>query len=314
MKLDLTNLISLSQARTENLFTYYLKEPEPAAPLLQDAMAYSVFNGGKRIRPLLVYATGMALGATLEDLDPAAAAVELIHAYSLIHDDLPAMDNADLRRGKPSCHKVYGEAIAVLAGDALQTLAFRIIIAHSARILPHSRLKMAAILSEASGINGMAGGQALDVAMKNPGLNDVLEMYSRKTGALLLACVQMGMAIADVQDATVLAGLENYARCLGLGFQLRDDLLDLESSHLSGKPQGLDVANEKATYAMMAGVEGTRKKIFELYEDALGAIEGLGVKGDLLKEIGKHLLDLPSPVPGLDPGSYAGDRTGETSR
>jgi farnesyl diphosphate synthase len=296
MKLDLTNLISLSQTRTENLFTYYLKEPEPAAPLLQDAMAYSVFNGGKRIRPLLVYATGLALGATLEDLDPAAAAVELIHAYSLIHDDLPVMDNADLRRGKPSCHKVYGEAIAVLAGDALQTLAFRIIIAHSAQTLPHQRLKMAAALSEASGINGMAGGQALDMGMKNPGLNDVLEMYSRKTGALLLACVQMGMAVADVQDAAVVDGLEKYARCLGLGFQLRDDLLDFESSHVSGKPQGLDVANEKATYAMLVGVEGTRKRILELYEDALGAIGVLGVDEEILGAVGRWLLDFPSPV------------------
>jgi geranylgeranyl pyrophosphate synthase len=289
MRLDLTSLMSVCQSRTENLFTYYLKEQNSAAPLLQDAMAYSVFNGGKRIRPLLVYATGLALGASLEDLDPAAAAVELIHAYSLIHDDLPAMDNADLRRGKPSCHKVYGEAMAVLAGDALQTLAFRIIIAHPAQILPQQRLKMGVVLSHASGINGMAGGQALDIANKNENVDEVLELYRLKTGALLLGSVQLGLAAADVDDA-VRIGLEKYAACLGLGFQLRDDLLDVESSVMSGKPQGLDMANDKLTYPMMMGADKTRAKIVELHEQARDAIGLLGERGEILREVSDYLL------------------------
>jgi farnesyl diphosphate synthase len=219
MKSDLNLLISLCQTRTENLFTEYLKEPASPAALLQEAISYAVFNGGKRIRPLLVYATGLALGSPLENLDPAAAAIELMHAYSLVHDDLPAMDNADTRRGKPSCHKVYGEAVAILAGDALQSLAFQVIIAQPAQILPQQRLKMLGILSDASGINGMAGGQALDMLGADNTLVELLNLYRLKTGALLLASVRMGMVSANLTDETLEAGLINYAECLGLGFQ-----------------------------------------------------------------------------------------------
>ncbi|MES2218711.1 MAG: farnesyl diphosphate synthase [Pseudomonadota bacterium] len=291
MKSELTQLIALCQSRTENLFTEYLKEPVAAAPLLQEAITYAVFNGGKRIRPLLVYATGLALGTPLENLDPAAAAVELMHAYSLVHDDLPAMDNADTRRGKPSCHKVYGEAVAILAGDALQSLAFQVIIAQPAQILPHQRLKMLGILSEASGLNGMAGGQALDMAAGSNNLVDLLNLYRLKTGALLLASVQMGMVSAEITDAGLAAGLTKYAECVGLGFQLRDDLLDIESSSaVSGKPQGLDVVNSKMTYPLLVGVEKTRLKIGELHEEALAGIAGLGKDGAMLREISGYLL------------------------
>jgi geranylgeranyl pyrophosphate synthase len=295
MKSDLNLLISLCQTRTENLFTEYLKEPASPAALLQEAISYAVFNGGKRIRPLLVYATGLALGSPLENLDPAAAAIELMHAYSLVHDDLPAMDNADTRRGKPSCHKVYGEAVAILAGDALQSLAFQVIIAQPAQILPQQRLKMLGILSDASGINGMAGGQALDMLGADNTLVELLNLYRLKTGALLLASVRMGMVSANLTDETLEAGLINYAECLGLGFQLRDDLLDIESSSaVSGKPQGLDAANNKITYPLLLGVENTRNKIAELHEQALAGIESLGKDGQMLRDISGYLLNRES--------------------
>jgi geranylgeranyl pyrophosphate synthase len=292
MKSDLKLLISLCQSRTEELFTQFVKDRVSPAPLLQEAITYAVFNGGKRIRPLLVYATGLALGSPLPNLDPAAAAIELMHAYSLIHDDLPAMDNADTRRGKPSCHMVYGEAVAILAGDALQSLAFEVIIAQPAQILPQQRLKMLGILSDASGINGMAGGQALDMLGVDSNLVELLNLYRLKTGALLLASVRMGMVSAGLEDVGLEAGLDKYAECLGLGFQLRDDLLDIESSvEVLGKPPGLDGVNNKMTYPMLLGVEHTRKKIAELHEQALAGIEGLGQDGEMLREISGYLLN-----------------------
>jgi geranylgeranyl pyrophosphate synthase len=289
---DLQLLISLCQARTETLFTQFVKDRVSPAPLLQEAISYAVFNGGKRMRPLLVYATGLALGAPLPNLDPAAAAVELMHAYSLIHDDLPAMDNADMRRGKPSCHKVYGEAIAILAGDALQSLAFEVIITQPAQILPAQRLKMLGILADASGINGMAGGQALDMLGVDSNLGELLNLYKLKTGALLLASVRMGMVSAGLEDGSLEAGLVRYGECLGMGFQLRDDLLDIESSsEVLGKPQGLDSVNDKMTYPMLVGVDETRVRIAELHEEALAGIEGLGKDGEMLREIGGYLLE-----------------------
>jgi farnesyl diphosphate synthase len=287
----LNDLIALTQSRTENLFSKHLKETAQPALILQQAINYAVFNGGKRIRPLLVYATGMALDTPLHDLDPAAAAIELMHAYSLIHDDLPAMDNADTRRGKPSCHKVYGEAVAILAGDALQSLAFEIIITQPAQISPSQRLNMLAILADASGINGMAGGQALDMMNAKHSVDDLLNLYRLKTGALLSASVKMGLASATDIDKKVQADLERYAQCIGLGFQLRDDLLDIESSsEVLGKPQGLDQANNKVTYPMLAGLDETRAQIMALHVEAMGCIEGLGDKGQGLREIGEYLL------------------------
>jgi farnesyl diphosphate synthase len=288
MKPALSNLINVCQTRTENLFTRYLKELETPAPKLQEAMAYAVMNGGKRIRPLLVYATGMALGAEMEHLDSAASAVELMHSYSLIHDDLPSMDNADTRRGKPSCHKVYGEALAILAGDALQTLAFQIIIAQSDQISTSQRLALLEILSNASGIMGMAGGQALDISADDNTIEKVLTLYRLKTGALLSASVKLGMVSANLADKSIQAQLEKFAAALGLAFQLQDDLLDAESA--TGKPQGLDIANNKYTYATLAGADQTRKKIQELNSEAMEAITVLGSKAMILQELAEYLL------------------------
>ncbi|MDR3476922.1 MAG: polyprenyl synthetase family protein [Gammaproteobacteria bacterium] len=293
MSMSLENLIALSQARTESLFDFYLKKAAMPAKSLQESMAYGVLNGGKRIRPLLVYAAGTVVGAEMENLDAAACAVELIHSYSLIHDDLPAMDNADLRRGKPACHKAYGEAMAILAGDALQAFVFQILASHPNQLSANQRLEMIAVLSEASGPFGMAAGQALDITImdKNISAEKLLHLYQLKTGALLTASIKLGMlGIAELPPETRSA-LEKYAAYIGLAFQIQDDLLDIESeTAILGKPQGLDIANNKMTYPTLMGVEATRKKVQNLTDLALDSIIGLGAKGDILKKLAEYLL------------------------
>jgi len=267
MKLALNDLIPTCQARVENLFAIYIRDKTTPAGILQEAMRYGVYNGGKRIRPLLVYATGLALNASLDHLDAAAVAVELIHSYSLIHDDLPAMDNADLRRGKPACHKVFGDAMAILAGDAMQALAFQIIAMHPAPLSPAQRIVMIHVLGEAAGLMGMAGGQALDITTMDKAmtLDDLLLLYKLKTGALLSVSVKLGAICSNTANDAQKAALEHYADCLGLAFQLQDDLLDMESTtDTLGKPQGIDAANQKITYPMLCGVEKTKVKIQEL--------------------------------------------------
>ncbi len=293
MTLALTNLISTYQTRVEKCFMHYLEKMTTPAPILCEAMRYGVLNGGKRIRPLLVYATGLALGATLEDLDAAACAVELIHSYSLIHDDLPAMDNADLRRGKPACHKKYGEAMAILAGDALQALAFEIIVTHPASLTPTQRLETMRILGKTSGPSGMAGGQALDITIMNNRitLSELLHLYSLKTGALLQASVKLGVIAANIVDSQTQAALENYAENLGLAFQIHDDLLDMEGTTATlGKPQGIDSINNKTTYPVLCGIEKTKEKIHALTNEALAAIDILDTQGNILKEVAHYLL------------------------
>ncbi len=293
MIFTLDELIKHSRERTDALFTYYLRQESAQAPLLQEAMAYAVFNGGKRLRPLLVYATGQAVGATFSNLDAAATAVEFIHAYSLIHDDLPAMDNSDLRRGKPSCHKQYGEAMAILAGDALQTLAFNIIASHPSKLSADSKLAMITILSEASGINGMAGGQALDIATTNQIMNEetLLNLYELKTGNLLAAAVKLGSLAAphyclEIQDIT-----NQYAKNLGLAFQIQDDLLDIEgTTALLGKPTGIDQENHKVTYPILLGVTKTKQKIKELVDLSISALQPLGKQAIGLEELALYFL------------------------
>lgn len=285
----LKELSAICQKRLENLFNQYLidssqdkyvREKLPATQL-QQAMAYSVLNGGKRLRPLLVYATGIALDATLENLDIPAAAVELIHAYSLIHDDLPAMDNADLRRGKPTCHKAFNEGLAILAGDALQPLAFEIIASHPAELSAEQRLDMIKLVSHASGLKGMAGGQALDLA----GTDSIIDMYNLKTGALLVASAKLGVIAANIKNPDILNAIENYASCLGLAFQIQDDFLDFVSSETTGKTQGIDEANKKITYLTLYGVEKTQEKINMLFANALQSLDVLKEKGELLREL-----------------------------
>jgi len=293
MTLSLQDLIATCQTRTEKLFTHYLRTLPTPSPALQQAMAYAVFNGGKRVRPLLVYATGYALDANFENADAAACAIEIIHSYSLIHDDLPAMDNADLRRGKPSCHKAFGEAMAILAGDALQTLAIQILATHPTELSPQQRLAMIAVLSEASGPDGMAGGQALDITPmdKTIAADKLMQLYELKTGALLTASVKLGILCAPSPDKQTQTSLEKYAECMGLAFQIQDDLLDMESNTTTlGKPQGLDTVNNKMTYPLLFGLDKTRQKIQELTDLSLNSIELLGEKAGALRELALHLL------------------------
>ena len=289
MKLSLSDLTIICHSKIEKLLDNYSTHFPSLS--LQKATFYGVLNGGKRIRPLLVYSIGYALNVDLDDLDAPACAIELIHSYSLIHDDLPAMDNADLRRGKPTCHKVYGEAMAILAGDALQALAPYLIATHPCNLTAAQRLSMIAILCQASGPAGMAGGQALDISEKSATIDDLMQLYSLKTGALLTAAVKLGIAGAKDIDKNAAASLEKYAECLGLAFQIQDHLLDIESdTETLGKPQGIDVINKKTTYPGLAGIEKTRDKIQELTASAMGAIEFLGTKGNILRELAEYLL------------------------
>lgn len=278
------NFVELCQQRIEKTFNTYLNSCP--APTLQEALAYSVFNGGKRIRPLLVYATGYAFDATWENLDAPACAIELIHSYSLVHDDLPAMDNADLRRGKPSCHKKFNDAIAILAGDALQPLAFEIIATHPAQLSAQQRLAMIKILSHASGMHGMVAGQTLDIL----GTNAINEMYQLKTGALLTASVTLGALAANVTEPTIFQALNDFSTKIGLAFQLQDDLLDVESAEITGKSSGLDLTNQKKTFSLTSGNEHTQQMIVDLFREALLSIEILGEKSKMLHAVANLIL------------------------
>ena len=254
---------------------------EDQAPLeLHRAMRYAVLGGGKRLRPALVYATGAAFGAEPERLDSSACAVEIIHAYSLVHDDLPAMDNDDLRRGRPTNHIVFGEAMAILAGDALQALAFEV-LADDARLHadPRNHVEMLRTLAAACGAHGMAGGQAFDLAAVGKPLAqaELERMHVYKTGALIRASVRLGALAAGCRDAATLAALERYGHAIGLAFQIRDDILDVEGDSATiGKTAGKDVADNKPTYPAILGMAGARAHLAELTQTALAALSPLG--------------------------------------
>jgi len=243
---------------------------------LAQAMNYSTLNGGKRLRALLVYATGEALGSDLSLLDAPASAVELVHAYSLVHDDMPIMDDDDLRRGRPTCHKAYDDATALLVGDALQTLAFETLCDNA--LSPLQQSKMVKTLAQKSGVFGMAGGQAIDLESvgHNLTLENLQNMHELKTGALIRASVALGaLASADVNEA-VLAKLDHYAYCIGLAFQVQDDVLDVTAdTETLGKTQGADVALNKPTYPALLGLESAQNKAIALIDSALKALEDL---------------------------------------
>src|SRR5690242_7880906 len=265
---------------------------EQQPPLeLHRAMRYAVLGGGKRLRPLLVYAAGHALGMDGIELDAPACAVELIHAYSLVHDDLPAMDDDALRRGRPTCHIVYGEAMAILAGDALQALAFEI-LAHD----PHSgtdaarALDMLRVLGRACGAEGMAGGQALDLAAvgRRLTLAELEHMHACKTGALIRTAVQLGALTAGA-DAGAIDALDRYAAAVGLAFQVRDDILDVEGeSAVIGKTAGKDAAADKPTFPSIIGLAASRARLAELIAAALQAIAPFGDRAVLLEELAHY--------------------------
>jgi len=288
--MTLQNQVVAIQERINKSFDIYLGSiPVPSAPLL-NVVNYSLRNGGKRLRPLLVYLTGQALGASLDKLDAPAAAIELIHTYSLIHDDLPSMDNAEIRRGQPSCHVAFNEALAILAGDALQPLAFEILATHPCGLTADQRISMVHVLSVACGIQGMAAGQSMDLAKVNS-LAELTQMYQLKTGALLDACVKLGAIAADVNNKLIHEKLETFAECIGLAFQIQDDLLDIESdAETLGKPVELDQANQKITYPSLIGVEQSRQKIEDLFNHAIAAVECLEGNGKLLQDFAFFLL------------------------
>ncbi|MFZ1862177.1 MAG: farnesyl diphosphate synthase, partial [Candidatus Competibacter sp.] len=252
-------------------------------------------GGGKRIRPLLVYSAGAAVGAALESLDGPACAVEFIHAYSLIHDDLPAMDDDDLRHGRPSCHKACGEALAILAGDALQALAFQVLCQDGGMIqAPTIRLRMVGVLAQAAGSRGMAGGQAIDLAATGQELTlaELENMHIHKTGALIRASVLLGALSQTEVEPRLLEQLDHYAKCIGLAFQIRDDILDVIGDTATlGKAAGADRAHDKLTYPSLLGLDGSRDHARALHQDALASLEAFGSEAEPLRWIAHYIVE-----------------------
>lgn len=280
--------------RVESALMRWLPRPNAPPETLHQAMRYSVLNGGKRIRPILVYAAGRALALKPEQLDAPACAVELIHSYSLVHDDLPAMDDDDLRRGQPTCHKAFDEATAILAGDALQTLAFQVIARDQAMaVSAEQRMRMIENLAQASGSRGMAGGQALDLAAVGQDLDlaQLEHMHIHKTGALIRASVRLGTLFESDRDTRLIRQLDRYAKCIGLAFQIRDDILDVagETQEL-GKTRGKDQARDKPTYPSLLGVSGAQEKAKSLYQEALQNLESLDERADPMRWIAAYIV------------------------
>ena len=283
------------QTRTEAALDRWLPKSDVQPTRLHEAMRYATLGGGKRIRPILVYASGNCVGAPTTALDAPAVAVEFIHAYSLIHDDLPAMDNDDLRRGQPTCHKAFDDATAILAGDALQALAFETLATDRHIIVSaDQRVRMISTLTDASGSLGMAGGQALDLAAvgRDLSLADLERMHLHKTGALIRASVRLGaLSLPDIEEAP-LERLDRYARNIGLAFQVRDDILDIEGdTDIIGKPQGSDLERNKPTYPYLLGMAGAKKAADDLNREALAAIESFDAGADPLRWLANHIVN-----------------------
>lgn len=277
--------------RVELALASHLPDKSILPERLHEAMRYSVLGGGKRFRPLLTYATGFAIGLSLEQLDDAACAVELIHAYSLIHDDLPAMDDDDLRRGKPSCHRAFDEATAILAGDALQSLAFQVLAQSNAS--SDKRVEMLKQLAICSGSRGMAGGQAIDLASTGMTLNQAqLEnMHIHKTGALIRASVFLAALLSDDLPADAFHHLDHFAKCVGLAFQIHDDILDETSStETLGKTQGKDRDSGKPTYPSVIGLPAAQDLAHALYQEAIGSLSDFNHRADHLRSIAARVV------------------------
>ncbi len=292
--MPLEEKLSLYQTRLDSALERWLPDQDIQPQKLHKAIRYAVLGDGKRIRPVLVYAAGEALGIELDLLDPAACAVELIHAYSLIHDDLPAMDDDDLRRGRPTCHMAFDEATAILAGDAIQALAFELLAHQGPQTLTdQQRIAMIHTLAEASGSRGMAGGQAIDLESVGEQLNiaELENMHIHKTGALIRASVKLGALATTNVESSILDGLDHYAKCIGLAFQVRDDILDVEGdTETIGKPQGSDEARNKPTYPNLLGLDGAKKAAAELHSDAINSLKPLGQGADTLRSIADYIV------------------------
>jgi farnesyl diphosphate synthase len=283
------------RARVEGVLERCLPSIDSAPTRLHQAMRYAALGPGKRIRPVLVYATGAAVGVPPAALDGPAAAVELIHAYSLVHDDLPAMDDDDLRRGRPTTHRAFDEATAILAGDALQVLAFEILVEHaSLPVEPARRLEMVRMLAHASGTRGMAGGQAMDLAAVGRLLErrQIEEMHALKTGALIRAAVLIACAAAPTLSASKLEALDRYGTTVGLSFQIVDDLLDVVGdTTLTGKTRGADALRAKPTYPAIAGIAAARERAVELADAGIEALAGFGPEAGQLRDFAAELVE-----------------------
>ncbi len=288
-------LVEEFQQRVDTALDYWLPRADLYPLRLHQAMRYAVLAPGKRVRPILVYATASALGVELEKVDGAAAAVEIIHAYSLIHDDLPAMDDDDLRRGRPTCHREFDEATAILAGDALQALSFYI-ISHDPKMVddPAARLQMIEKLSLFSGSRGMAGGQAIDLAAVGKTLNiaELETMHIHKTGALIRTCVQLAAHSTNSLTRQQFQALDSYSKCIGLSFQVQDDILDVTGDTATlGKTQGSDSAKNKPTFPSIIGLEASYEKAQELHQNALQALSIFGEEADILRYISAWFVE-----------------------
>jgi len=282
------------QTRIESILDRVLQADDVAVARLHAAMRYSVLGGGKRLRPLLVYVSGVCFGAPLERLDAPAAAVELIHAYSLIHDDLPAMDDDDLRRGRPSCHRAFDEGTAVLAGDALQARAFAVLAEHSEALPDAPRIEMLRILARAIGTEGMAGGQAIDLQAVGHALSEpALEMmHRRKTGALIQASVELGAIAAGARSVAERAALAIYGAEVGLAFQIQDDILDVTGeTAVLGKRAGADAAHIKPTYPSLLGLDRARELARTHRDRAVAALGLFGEPAAALRELADAMIE-----------------------
>lgn len=293
MRYELATDLTTLQQRINHFLSDKLSLNETLGSPLLEAMKYSLLLGGKRVRPFLIYATGRMLGVSLEKLDHSAAAMESIHAYSLVHDDLPAMDNDNLRRGKPTCHIAFDEATAILAGDALQSFAFEL-ITNDPTLTDKEKVAQIKELSHAAGINGMCLGQSLDLISENKTVNlSELELIHRnKTGALILSSVMMGFHLsAHSQNVTIKQPLERYAKAIGLAFQVQDDILDIVGeTNKMGKTVGADENLNKSTYPKLLGLEGAKQKAEALYQTALIALDELPFNSIALKELAKFIV------------------------
>ncbi|MEJ2591783.1 MAG: (2E,6E)-farnesyl diphosphate synthase [Candidatus Thiodiazotropha sp.] len=291
----LSEFMQTCRERVEHAMDRLLPTETTLPARLHQAMRYSALSGGKRIRPTLVYAAGRAVGVTPERLDIPAAAVELIHAYSLVHDDLPAMDDDDLRRNLPTCHKAFDEATAILAGDALQTQAFQVLCCggEEMQVDAEIRLRMIETLARASGSRGMAGGQSIDLDSvgKELNLTELEVLHIHKTGALIRAAVRLATVLNPAVDKERIQTLDRYAKCVGLAFQIRDDILDVEgATEILGKTQGKDSAQDKPTYPALLGLSGAREKAEELLQEALQCLTPFGEEADPLRWIAEYII------------------------